>query len=66
MVNTNKCAIFVFTKANNMATLKNAKLIKETEKAIQIEFWKKLFWIPKKLSKVNDDSIEIVDWFYKK
>lgn len=49
-----------------MVTLKNAKLIKETEKAIQIEFWKKLFWIPKSLSKVNDDSIEIIDWFYKK
>ncbi len=49
-----------------MATLKNAKLVKETEKAIQIEYWMKMFWVPKSLATVTDESIEIVDWFYKK
>lgn len=49
-----------------MATLKNAKLVKETEKAIQIEYWMKLFWVPKSLATVTDEAIEIVDWFYKK
>lgn len=49
-----------------MATLKNIKISKETEKAIQIEYWQKLFWIPKSLVTINNDSIEVVDWFYKK
>lgn len=49
-----------------MATLKNAKVIRESEKAIQIEYWMKRFWVPKSLSSVTDQGIEIVDWFYKK
>lgn len=50
-----------------MATLKNAKQVKETEKAIQIEYWQKLFWIPKSLVNVTEEGyFDVVDWFYKK
>lgn len=49
-----------------MATLKNIKIVQETEKAIKIEYWQKLFWVPKSLAVVTDGVIEIVDWFYKK
>ncbi|MFN8296795.1 MAG: hypothetical protein U0T69_11405 [Chitinophagales bacterium] len=49
-----------------MATLKNAKFIKETDKAIQIEYWQKIFWIPKSLATVTNEEIEVVEWFYKK
>ena len=53
-----------------MNTYKNFELLKETEKAINVVIMclgKKVYcWIPKSVSTITDNGLEVVEWFDKK
>lgn len=53
-----------------MATYKHFEILKETEKAINVVITclnqKRYYWIPKSVSSITDNGLEVIEWFDKK